>query len=109
MYVQYVGNQLPYDTINELRQRMADVAPHLAKNDTVESPMWLNGEYFKVLHVSSSPSMQMWSHAVVDTTRASAFCAMVLRFGFEYVSAMLRRLIEISCCVCCLHWPAAMT
>ncbi|DBA80587.1 TPA: hypothetical protein ACH3X1_007848 [Trebouxia sp. C0004] len=44
---EYVGNQLPYDTINELRERMADVAPHLAKNDTVESPMWLNGEYFK--------------------------------------------------------------
>jgi len=46
--VQYVGNQLPYDNIGELRERMADVAPHLAKNDTVESPMWLYGEYFKV-------------------------------------------------------------
>lgn len=44
---EYVGKQLPYDDIGELRQRMADVAPHLAKNDTVESPMWLNGEYFK--------------------------------------------------------------
>ena len=47
--MQYVGKQLPYDDIGELRQRMADVAPHLAKNDTVESPMWLNGEYFKVI------------------------------------------------------------
>ena len=46
--LQYVGKQLPYDNINELRQRMADVAPHLAKNDSVEPPMWLNGEYFKV-------------------------------------------------------------
>lgn len=53
--MQYVGDQLPYDDIGELRQRMADVAPHLAKNDTVESPMWLNGEYFKVrlFHTSS--------------------------------------------------------
>ena len=46
--LQYVGKQLPYDNITQLRERMADVAPHLVKNDTVESPMWLNGEYFKV-------------------------------------------------------------
>lgn len=47
-FVQYVGQQLPYDNITELRQRMADIAPHLLRNDSVESPMWLNGEYFKV-------------------------------------------------------------
>lgn len=52
--MQYLDQQLPYDNINELRKRMADVAPHLAKNDTVEAPMWLNGEYFKVRHVASS-------------------------------------------------------
>ena len=46
--MQYLGKQLPYDSINELRKRMADVAPHLANNDSVEAPMWLNGEYFKV-------------------------------------------------------------
>jgi len=103
--VQYVGNQLPYDTINELRQRMADVAPHLAKNDIVESPMWLNGEYFKVQRVSPSSCLQMSSYAIFDTTRVSALCVA----SFEYVSAMLHRLIEIRCCMCCLHWPAAMT
>lgn len=48
LLVQFVGKQLPYDNITQLRERMADVAPHLVKNDTVESPMWLNGEYFKV-------------------------------------------------------------
>lgn len=48
MLIQYVDKQLPYDNITQLRERMADVAPHLVKNDTVESPMWLNGEYFKV-------------------------------------------------------------
>lgn len=54
MLSQYVGKQLPYDNITQLRERMADVAPHLVKNDTVESPMWLNGEYFKVqYHVLS--------------------------------------------------------
>ena len=46
--MQYVDKQLPYDNIGELRKRIADVAPHLVKNDTIESPLWLNGEYFKV-------------------------------------------------------------
>lgn len=46
--VQFVGKPLPYDDIQQLRKRMADIAPHLAKNDQVQTPMWLNGEYFKV-------------------------------------------------------------
>ena len=39
---------LPYDTTDQIRSRLADVAPHFAEVDTVQSPMWLNGEYFKV-------------------------------------------------------------
>ncbi len=39
---------LPYDTVEQVRSRLADVAPHFAEVDTVQSPMWLNGEYFKV-------------------------------------------------------------
>ncbi len=39
---------LPYNTTDEVRARLADVAPHFALVDTVQSPMWLNGEYFKV-------------------------------------------------------------
>ena len=46
--VQFVGKPLPYDNIQQLRKRMADIAPHLAKNDQVQTPIWLNGEYFKV-------------------------------------------------------------
>ncbi|BDA50547.1 NADH dehydrogenase [ubiquinone] iron-sulfur protein 1, mitochondrial [Coccomyxa sp. Obi] len=38
---------LPYDTTDEVRARLAEVAPHFAQVDTVQSPMWLNGEYFK--------------------------------------------------------------
>lgn len=43
-----MGKPLPYDSKKELRQRLADVAPHFGATDTVQLPMWLNGEYFKV-------------------------------------------------------------
>lgn len=43
-----LGKKLPYDTIDQLRKRMADVAPHMGHVDHIESPLWLNGEYFKV-------------------------------------------------------------
>ena len=43
-----IGQQLPYDTIDGLRKRMAEVAPHMGHVDHVEAPIWLNGEYFKV-------------------------------------------------------------
>ena len=43
-----MGKPLPYDDKSALRQRMAEVAPHFAATDTVQLPMWLNGEYFKV-------------------------------------------------------------
>ena len=67
-----MGNQLPYDNIGELRQRMADVAPHLAKNDTVESPMWLNGEYFKVrLCLTSFDMASVMKHSEFMSAMAS--------------------------------------
>lgn len=43
-----LGKPLPYDTTDEVRARLAQVAPHFAQVDTVQSPMWLNGEYFQV-------------------------------------------------------------
>lgn len=43
-----VGKTLPYDSLDGVRARLADVAPHLGHVDTVEPPLWLNGEYFKV-------------------------------------------------------------
>lgn len=43
-----VGKTLPYDSLDEVRKRLADVAPHMGHVDHVESPLWLNGEYFKV-------------------------------------------------------------
>ena len=46
--LQVLGKTLPYDTKQQLRQRLADVAPHFAHNDKAEKALWLNGEYFKV-------------------------------------------------------------
>ena len=60
--LQFVGKQLPYDNITQLRERMADVAPHLVKNDTVESPMWLNGEYFKVKRLALTAVQPCYMH-----------------------------------------------
>jgi NADH dehydrogenase (ubiquinone) Fe-S protein 1 len=42
-----LGKTLPYDTKQQLRQRLTDVAPHFAHNDKAENALWLNGEYFK--------------------------------------------------------------
>jgi len=41
------GKQLPYDTLDDVRARLNDVAPHLGRKGAVEPPLWLNGEYFK--------------------------------------------------------------
>ena len=43
-----LGAPLPYSTLEGVRERLADVAPHMAEVKTVQPPMWLNGEYFKV-------------------------------------------------------------
>ncbi|KAI3438458.1 hypothetical protein D9Q98_000887 [Chlorella vulgaris] len=42
-----LGAPLPYNSLEEVRRRLADVAPHLGRRDAVEPPLWLNGEYFK--------------------------------------------------------------
>ena len=43
-----LGKPLPYDTLDGVRARLADVAPHFSHVDAVQAPIWLNGEYFKV-------------------------------------------------------------
>lgn len=43
-----MGAPLPYTTLDGVRERLADVAPHMAELQTVQPPLWLNGEYFKV-------------------------------------------------------------
>ena len=35
-YIQIMGHTLPYDDLPELRQRLAEVAPHLLRYDNVE-------------------------------------------------------------------------
>ena len=41
------GKQLPYDTLEEIRSRAAEVAPHLGVTGEIQPALWLNGEYFK--------------------------------------------------------------
>ena len=42
-----LGHTLPYDTLSEVRARLAEIAPHFAKVDVApERPVWLNGQYF---------------------------------------------------------------
>ena len=49
-----VGKTLPYDTVGQVHQRLAEVAPHFAKVDThPEKPVWLNGEYFSAFKSSA--------------------------------------------------------
>lgn len=43
-----LGKPLPYSSLQDVQRRMTDLAPHLGRVDAVESPLWLNGEYFKV-------------------------------------------------------------
>eukprot|EP00898_Chlorokybus_atmophyticus_P005067 jgi/Chlat1/5561/Chrsp369S05353 len=38
------GVKLPYDTVAGIRARLAEIAPHLARVDAVEQPLWLNGD-----------------------------------------------------------------
>lgn len=43
-----LGKPLSYNSPDDVRSRLADVSPHFAQVDTVQAPIWLNGEYFKV-------------------------------------------------------------
>lgn len=44
-----LGKTLPYDDRDGLKARLVELAPHLATADglEVQSPLWLNGQYFK--------------------------------------------------------------
>ena len=49
---------LPYDTEEDVRERLVELAPHLQRLDATEPPLWLNGEYFKVrARASGSPAL----------------------------------------------------
>jgi hypothetical protein len=40
-----LGRPLPYDTLDAVRARLAEVAPHLGAPNTVQPPIWLDGFY----------------------------------------------------------------
>ena len=63
-----VGAPLPYDDLDGVRARMAEVAPHLTAVDTIETPLWLNGEYFGAheAQASGAPSKEPFASAVAN-------------------------------------------
>ena len=50
-----MGAPLPYDTIEALRSRMAEVAPGITKVDERQPALYLNGAYYKVQHPQPPP------------------------------------------------------
>jgi len=44
-----LGAPLPYDTREAVLRRLAEVAPHFARGEKVEPPVWLNGQVIKAL------------------------------------------------------------
>jgi NADH dehydrogenase (ubiquinone) Fe-S protein 1 len=71
-----LGAPLPYNSLEEVRRRLADVAPHLGRRDAVEPPLWLNGEYFKVGAAGRVPSLysQLGCGRKQLGCRVSMFC-----------------------------------
>eukprot|EP00884_Botryococcus_braunii_P000409 jgi/Botrbrau1/10369/Bobra.146_2s0008.1 len=51
-----LGKTLPYDDLEGVRTRLADVAPSFAHVYELEKPLWLNGEYMKALEVKAGKS-----------------------------------------------------
>lgn len=49
-----LGKPLPYDTREQLQARLTDVAPHFARKESIEAPVWLNGQFIKSLDAKSS-------------------------------------------------------
>jgi NADH dehydrogenase (ubiquinone) Fe-S protein 1 len=39
-----VGQPLPYDSLEQVRARLADVAPHMGRTGEVSAPLWLGGD-----------------------------------------------------------------
>ncbi|KAF8071212.1 NADH dehydrogenase [ubiquinone] iron-sulfur protein 1 [Scenedesmus sp. PABB004] len=49
-----LGAPLPYDTREGLAARLAELAPHLAVRESVQAPVWLNGQYAKAMAARAS-------------------------------------------------------
>ncbi|GBG64462.1 hypothetical protein CBR_g44347 [Chara braunii] len=48
-----LGKRLPYDSVSGVRQRLAEVAPHLSRIDSIEPSVWLNGDALAHYHASA--------------------------------------------------------
>lgn len=53
-----MGKQLPYDTLQGVRSRLAEVAPHFAVVNQPQQTVWLNGEYYKGLSATLTKAVE---------------------------------------------------
>jgi len=51
-----LGAPLPYDDVDGVRRRLAEVAPHLGVVSAVQSPVWMNGHYIRSMEGSAAAS-----------------------------------------------------
>lgn len=66
-----LGAKLPYDSLEGVRARLAEVAPHFGKLSSVQQPVWLNGEYIKA--IAAQADKQPVSSAILSTPVANFF------------------------------------
>lgn len=60
-----LGARLPYDDLQAVRMRLAEVAPHFGVLNAVEAPVWLNGQYIK--GITDLAASQMASNSSLAT------------------------------------------
>lgn len=52
-----LGVTLPVESHSDVRRRLAEVAPHFARADSVEAPLWLNPDVLKALGSKQSKAL----------------------------------------------------
>lgn len=74
---------LPYSTLGEVRERIRNIAPHMLKINTVETPLWLNEQHLKACAkpsvkdtapLSTPISNFFMTDAISRTSRTMAKC-----------------------------------
>lgn len=61
-----LGVTLPYNSREDLKARLAEVAPHFQHVDNVETPVWLNGQYVKT--ISDAAASKPAGEGMLSTT-----------------------------------------
>lgn len=85
-----LGTQLPYDTLQDVQDRLQQVSPNFAHRNTVEPALWLNGQYFKVGGMPvewgvGCTRVRVWyTHGVVYSPFVCIYCMHTLCCCVQY-------------------------